>query len=345
MEKRPRPLATTGLLHFFFSLIAFTLCAALLSTVAHAAEGDKSVAEQLVDTMEQLAGGRRPGFRSNHAKGIVVSGSFAPSDTAATLSKAAHLRGKSVPVTVRFSNPGGNPAIPDNSPKANPRGMAIRFHLPDAGFTDVVVNSVNRFAAATPEEFLSFLQAVAASAGGTVKPSPLEQFLASHPKTAAFVQTPKPAPASFATSPFFGVNAFEFTNAQGVSRYGRYRITPMAGERYLSDTEVKAAGPNYLMDELPTRIERGPVSFRIAVQIAAPGDPITDATEVWPADRPEIELGVLTLDKVVPDGRQTERALAFNPLNLTDGIAPTDDPILQARPVAYAISVSRRAGE
>lgn len=345
MTNRPRPLGPTGLWHFFFSLIALTLCAALLSTVARAAEGDKSVAEQLVDTMEQLAGGRRPGFRSNHAKGIVVSGSFAPSNTAATLSKAAHLRGKPVPVTVRFSNPGGNPAIPDNSPKANPRGMAIRFHLPDANFTDIVVISVNRFAASTPEEFLGFLQAVAASAAGTVKPSPLEQFLASHPKTAAFVQIPKPAPASFATLPFFGVNAFEFTNAQGVSRYGRYRIVPMAGERYLSDTEVKAAGLNYLMDELPTRIERGPVSFRIAVQIAAAGDPITDATEVWPSNRPEIELGVLTLDKVVPDGRQAERALAFNPLNLTDGIAPTDDPILQARPVAYAISVSRRAGE
>jgi catalase len=32
----------------------------------------------------------------------------------------------------------------------------------------------------------------------------------------------------------------------------------------------------------------------------------------------------------------------FNPLQLPKGIEPSDDPILLARPAAYAVSLSRR---
>ena len=48
--------------------------------------------------------GSHPGFRANHAKGIVVEGSFTPTPAAAALSKASVFQGSPVPVTVRFSN-------------------------------------------------------------------------------------------------------------------------------------------------------------------------------------------------------------------------------------------------
>lgn len=303
---------------------------------------DKPVTEQLVDTMTKLAGGPHAGYRANHAKGIVVSGSFTPAASAATLSKAPHLQVVTSPVTVRFSDATGVPDIPDNNGNANPRGMAIRFLLADGSSTDIVAISVNGFPAATPEEFLGLLNAVAASGPDAPKPSPAEEFLSTHPAAKKFVTTPKPAPVSFATQNFYGVNAFNFTNAKGENHYGRYRIMPLSGEQTLSDAQAAKASPNYLMEELPARLQKTPAKFRISVQLAEAGDVINDPTAIWPEDRKQIELGVLTLTAALPDSAEQEKSLLFNPLSLPDGIAASDDPILLARPAAYAISYGRR---
>src|SRR5262245_11792851 len=130
---------------------------------ADAAQHDgESLAQRIFETMQQVPGAR-PGFRLAHPKGIVCEGTFSPSKGAATLSKAAHLQGGSVPVTVRFSNDGADPFVPDNSPNgAGPRGMAIRFKLPGGGETDLVSFSHNGFPVATGEEFLALQQAVVA---------------------------------------------------------------------------------------------------------------------------------------------------------------------------------------
>src|SRR5437762_12147442 len=82
---------------------------------------EKDLAQQIFDIMIQAPGGK-PGYRPVHAKGIVCQGTFSPSADAANLSKAGHFRGASVPVTVRFSDGGPDPTVPDNSPDAGPRG-------------------------------------------------------------------------------------------------------------------------------------------------------------------------------------------------------------------------------
>lgn len=307
-----------------------------------AAVAAKPVTEQLVDTLTKLAGGPYKSYRANHAKGILVTGTFTPAAGAASLSKAPHLQQASSPVIVRFSDATGVPTIADANANANPHGIAIRFQLPDGAYTDIVSISVNGFPAATPEEFLGLLNAIAASGPDAAKPSPVEQFLGSHPAAQKFVTTPKPAPVSFATQAFYGVNAFKFTNAKGESHYGRYRIMPLAGQQALTDDQAAKATPNYLMEELPARLKTGEVKFSIAVQLAEKDDVINDATAVWPETRTQVELGVLSLKAVVPGSQQEEKKLAFNPLILTDGIAPSDDPILLARPGAYAVSVGRR---
>ena len=309
-----------------------------------AEETAKPVTEQLVDTLTKLAHGPSKGFRANHAKGVMAEGSFQPSAEAASISKAPHLQGATSPVTVRFSNATGVPTIADADGNAMPKGMAIRFTLPDGSATDIVAISVNGFPAATPEEFLGLLNAVAESGPGapSPSPSPVQQFLASHPAAAKFVTTPKPVPVSFATQPFFGVNAFAFTNAQGETRYGRYRIVPVAGAQYLSQEEAAKQAPNYLMDELPARLAQSEVQYRILLQLSEQGDAVDDATAVWPDEREVVELGVLTLKSPVANGREAEKTVMFNPLVLPDGIAPSNDPVLLARPAAYAVSYGRR---
>jgi catalase len=304
------------------------------------ADDDKSVPEQLVDALNALFG-KHPGFRSAHAKGVVCEGEFTPAASAATLSKAPHLQGKAVKVTVRFSDSTGIPDIPDGLPEAGPRGMAVRFHLPGGGSTDIVANAFNGFAVATGEDFLAFLKAVAASKDAP-KPTPLERFLESHPRAKKVVTAPKPVPASFATEPYFGVNAFAFTNARGQSRFGRYQLRPEAGAKFLSAEEAARKPPNFLIDELGERLARGPARFRIVVQLAGEGDKTDDATEVWPDDRPTVEFGALSITGKVADGDAAQRALAFDPQHLVDGIEPSDDPLLEVRSAAYAISRRRR---
>lgn len=309
---------------------------------ADEASAAKPVTEQLVDTLTKLANGPYKGFRANHAKGIMAEGTFKPSAEAAGISKAPHLQGAASPVLVRFSNATGVPTIPDASGNSMPKGMAIRFTLPDGGITDIVAISVNGFPAATPEDFLGLLNAIAASGPDVASPKPVEQFLASHPAAMKFVSTPKPAPVSFATESFFGVNAFAFTNAKGETQYGRYRIMPVSGTQFLTDAETAKQAPNYLMDELPARLGKQEAKYRIVLQLAAPGDNVDDPTAVWPDDRKQVELGVLTLKSAVANSQEAERTIMFNPLVLPDGIAPSNDPVLLARPGAYAVSYGRR---
>ena len=328
--------------------IALTAVAALLgmpAAIAADAAVTPSVAVQTVDTLEKLAGGPHAGFRANHAKGVLATGKFVATPEAKKLSKAAHLQGAAVPVIVRFSNATGVPNLPDANPNASPHGIAIRFQLPEGVVTDIVSISYDGFPAATPEDFLGLLNAIAATGPAAKTPTPVETFLGSHPAAKAFATAPKPAPVSYATLPFFGVNAFKFTNAAGASVYARYRIVPVAGDQRLSDADAAKAAPNYLVDDLGARLAKGPIAYSIKVQLAKDGDDVNDATKVWDSQHREVTLGTLTLDALLPDGAKAEKSLFFNPLLLVDGIAPSADPILLARPGAYAVSVGRRAGK
>ena len=301
--------------------------------------------EQLAQQAAELflqAFGSHPGFRLAHAKGIVCAGTFTASPEAAQLSRAAHFRGQAVPVTVRFSNATGIPQIPDGDPHSNPKGMAIRFTLPDGTATDIVANGQNGFPAGTPADFVGFLGSVLTSGPDAPKPTPLDQFLATHPNTARFLATPNPQPASFGTYAYFGNNSFVFVNARGQRQATRYQIVPVAGEQHLDAAATATKSPDFLQDELRSRLSRTPVEFRLQVQIAAPNDPTHDATLVWPDDRKKVVLGTIRLNTVDPKSADTERAMIFDPTRLTDGIELSDDPLPQFRARVYSISYARR---
>ena len=164
-----------------------------------------------------------------HAKGHLLTGTFTPSPDAAGLTSAPHFTSPSTPITIRFSSSTGLPQIPDTDPNANPRGIAIRFHLPDVDgrrkHTDIIAHSTKYFPTRTGAEFLEFLKA----ATGPNAAEAVPEFLSRHPETVRFLQDPKPSPVSFATQRYFGVNAFKFVR-DGSTTLLRYRIVPVAGE-------------------------------------------------------------------------------------------------------------------
>jgi catalase len=297
----------------------------------------------VLEAFDKVDGGVHPGFRPAHAKGILLTGAFTPAPEAASLTRAPHIHRNSTPVTVRFSDFAGIPAVPDNDPQgAGPRGCAIRFHLFEHVHTDIVAHSVETFPTRTTEEFLEFLNALIATDPAGPHPNAIEQFLRAHPAALRFVQIPKPIPTSFAKESFFAVSAFRFTNADSASRYGRYRILPAAGNEYLDEAGAAAKSPNFLFDEIKERIAKEPVKFRIAVQLAADGDTVDDATIQWPQDRPQLNFGEISLNGIAPDNAGEQQRIIFDPIPRVEGIEPSADPLFEPRANVYLISGRRR---
>jgi catalase len=286
--------------------------------------------------------GLHPGFRPAHAKGLLLSGTFTPDPAATSLTRALHATRPSTPVTARFSNSTGLPLLPDNDPNADPRGLSIRFNLAEHVHTDIVSHSFDGFPTHTGQEFLEFLRAVAASSQASSSPTPIEKFLSEHPAALAFVQAPKPAPASFATEAYFGVTAMKFINANGASRFGRYRILPDAGLQHLDAAATSGKDTDYLFEELQKRIGSGPIGFKIVAQLAEDSDVVDDATVHWPDNRPLVPFGHFTLDAIVPENEAQQKRIIFDPIPRVDGIDPSDDPLLELRAAVYLISGRRR---
>ncbi|MFZ0747602.1 MAG: catalase family peroxidase [Terracidiphilus sp.] len=299
------------------------------------------LANDLIQQFDQLFG-LHPGFRPAHAKGLMLTGTFTPGTGASSLSRAPHFTRPSTPVTARFSNSTGLPLIPDNSPDANPRGFAIRFNLAEHVHTDIVSHSIDAFPTRDGKEFLEFLMAVAASGPDAPSPSPVELFLGSHPAALAFVQAPRPFPSSLARETYFGVTAFQFTGDSGQKRFGRYRIVPVTGNDFLSAEAVSGIASNYHYDELAQRVDKGPIQFRLLVQIAAPEDTTDDATIHWPESRELFELGNIELNTAVPDTLAQQKQIIFDPIPRVDGIEPSMDPLLELRAAIYLLSGRRR---
>jgi len=299
------------------------------------------LAEQLLAEFD-AAFGVHPGFRPAHAKGILLTGSFTPSSEAATLTGAPHALRESTPVTVRFSDSTGLPTIPDFDANASPRGMAIRFHLAEHVHTDIIGHSTDGFPARTGEEFLELMRAAAASGPGSATPPPIALFVQNHPAAMVYLKTPRPAQASFATERYFGLTAMRFTNADGTSRYGRYRMIPRAGLRYIDDATAKNMGADYLFDEIRRRVAAGPVGFDVRVQIAATGDTVDDVTVHWPEDRPVLQFGKIELTAVAAGDAAGQKQIIFDPIPRIDGIEPSADPLLELRAAVYLLSGRRR---
>lgn len=302
-----------------------------------------TLAEQAVDTIAE-AFGRHDGHRAVHARGVLCKGTFTATPEAARLTRAAHMQGRPVEVTTRFSNGTSNPRAPDYVQDA--RGMATKFYLPDGSRTDIVALTLPRFFVRTPEDFIAFTRA-SKRLPVINQPGPrLLAYLVRHPEALpalrAFLAL-KP-PASYATCRYNGLHAFRWLAADGGERYVRYGWLPHAGEATISGGDAKEAGREYLQDEIADRIGREPVRFTLQLQLAGPDDPTADPTAAWPDDRETVSAGTLELTELEL-GRETgDDVLVFDPSRVTDGIELSDDPIVPFRSQAYSVSVERRSG-
>jgi catalase len=296
---------------------------------------------RFTDGFEQV-NGVHLGFRRNHAKGVGVSGFFESNGNGVRLSKAVVFRPGRVPVIGRFSLGGGQPYAAD-TPGAV-RGLGLQFSLPGGELWRTAMINLPVFPFSTPQAFYEHLIALKPDPS-TGKPDPanMKAFLARHPETVEAMKVIKGQPVSsgFDDSTFHSLNAFRFINAAGDSTPVRWLLTPFGAASTASAPQDK----NYLFDALVAQIHRQPLRWHLVVIIGQPGDPTNDASIAWPAEREQVDVGVLTLDRVESDETSAATDLNFDPLVLPSGIAPSDDPLLSARSAVYSQSFTRRAGE
>jgi catalase len=290
--------------------------------------------------------GVHAGFRRNHAKGVCVSGYFLSNGQGVSLSKASVFQPGRVPIIGRFSFGGGKPYAADAATTV--RGFGIRF-LPARGeeWRTALIN-LPVFPVRTPQAFTDQLLASAADpATGKPNPAKMEAFLAKYPESAKAIQIIRSHPMSseFENSTFNSLNAFRFIDSAGAVTWIRWSLVPVQPFEPIGAASSEMAGTNYLFDALIAGIHRHPLEWHLIVAVAGTGDPTDDATTPWPADRRQIDVGTLTIDKVESDDTSVARNINFDPLVLPNGIAASDDPLLSARSAVYSQSFTRREGE
>ncbi|WP_306215764.1 catalase [Actinoplanes sp. RD1] len=287
--------------------------------------------------------GFHPGYRALHADGRLYRGSFTALPIARHYTRAAHLQGETVPATVRFSKGGGNPDAPFGATV----GMATRFYLPNGRTTNLVMLSQLLFPARRPEDLLAAIALAApAEPGGPLNKAALAPFLAEHPEVGQVLQMRAAAlaPTSFAHSEFHAVHVFRYVNADDVVTNVRCHWVPHAGVRGRPVQELAALSREALLDEFDARLSGGGVRFGLVLEIAVEGDPLDDATALWPADRQRVAIGTLEITAPVTLSELGDPEMNHDPTKVTDGIELNDDPILQARRGVYEVSAAYRTG-
>jgi catalase len=279
-----------------------------------------SLAEEIVDAINEISG-VHPGHRAAHAKGTLMAGTFTGAGT--DLTTAPHLQGEPIRVTARFSY------------AREGRGMAVKFYLPDGAKTDIVALSLPCFFVRTPEDFLEFTRA---------RKDPerlMPDWLGAHPEALTAIQAALGAnpPASYATCAYNSIHSFRWIDADGGSRFVRYRWEPEAGVETLSQEDAKARGRDYLQQDLLARAES---AFRLKAIIATEEDAVDDPTVAWPGEREQVEVGRLVVEGPELERERDGDILVFDPTRVIDGIELSDDAILRFRGPAYSVSVERR---
>jgi catalase len=300
--------------------------------------------DQLVEAMHGIYGAHA-GRRALHAKGTWCEATFTATPEATKLSRAAHLQGDPVTTLVRFSNGSGDPESHDAQREV--RGMAVKLRPDDGDETDILATTAVAHATRTPEDFLEFLKLRRPDPEtGQPDMEKLGAFLAEHPEAQPAIQSVigVEPPASFATVTYFSPHSFKLVDGDGTGTWVRYRWRPLAGEARIPDDEARERGRDYLTDELAARLRGGAIEFDLLLQQAGEDDPIDDPSAVWPDDRELVVGGRLEINELIDDPEGDGHIEVFDPMRLGDGVEPSDDPVLHARPKAYSVSAYERLG-
>ncbi|WP_395372494.1 catalase family peroxidase [Komagataeibacter diospyri] len=287
--------------------------------------------------------GVHPGFRRNHAKGICVAGWFEGNGNATPLSAASVLNRDRVPVIGRFALAGGMPFQSDAPAKV--RSMALRFMLPNGQEWRMGLNDIPVFPVRSAQEFRD-LQLASRPDPVTGKPDPLRMkaFGASRLQAQRAIEQVRrrPLTSGFADDSYRSLDSFLFVAENGTKTAVRWTMVPV---QPVASADSHPDAPDYLFRQLIDDIHVHPLQWRLMVTVAGSQDAIDDPSQNWAEGDRQIDAGTLTLMTIESEEGGSCTGITFDPLVLPVGVAPSGDPILQARSAAYMRSFALRSGE
>jgi len=296
--------------------------------------------------------------RRMHAKGSAAYGTFTVTHDITQYTKAKIFSevGKKTDLFLRFSTVAGERGAADA--ERDIRGFAIKFYT-EQGNWDLVGNNTPVFFMRDPHKFPDLNRAVKRdpktnlrSANNnwdywTLLPEALHQI--------TIVMSDRGLPRSYRHMHGFGSHTYSFISPSNERFWVKFAFKTQQGIQNLTDaeaTELVGRDRESSQRDLFDSIENGDFPrWKLFVQIMPEKDAGSyhinpfDLTKVWPhKDYPEIEVGVLELNRNPENYFAEVEQAAFSPANVVPGIGFSPDKMLQGRLFSYGDAHRYRLG-
>jgi catalase len=297
-----------------------------------------------------------------HAKGAGAHGYFKVFKSMAKYTCAKFLQDpkKKTPVFVRFSTVVGARGSADTA--RDPRGFAVKFYTEDGNY-DLVGNNLPVFFIRDAIKFPDMVHAFKPAPDTNIPTSSSANsrfwdFISLSPESTHMITwlfSDRGTTRSFRKMEGFGVNTYEWVNAEGKTVYVKYHWKPKAGIETIDRHEAtRLAGedPDIATRDLYETIASGKtVEFELHVQIMEMADELKqtfdplDAAKTWPEDKfPLMPVGMMVLDRNPENYFAEVEQAAFCPASIVPGIDFSADKLLQGRIFSYADTQRHRLG-
>lgn len=313
---------------------------------------------QLIENLAHFSRERIP-ERVVHAKASGARGYYEVTDDVSDITDADFLTGigKKTEVLMRIPTTGPEKGSADTV--RDFRGFAIKFKT-EEGNQDWVFNNQPVFFVRDPVKFPSLNRSH--KRHPTSNSTDADMFWDFHVNNQESVHAlmflfgDRGLPATVRTINGYSGNTYKFTKDNGASYvYVRVHFISNQGIHWLTNAEGAAlagSDPDKHMLDLQNAIKTGDYpSWDVCVQVCHPSEMndapvnIFDMTKVWPKKKyPLRKMGRVTLNKNPENWFAEIEQAAFSPSNMVPGIAPSPDPMLQARMFAYPDAQRYRLG-
>jgi catalase len=293
-----------------------------------------------------------------HAKGWGAFGTLTITNDISkyTIAKVFGEVGKKTDLLIRFSTVAGEMGAADA--ERDVRGFSFKFYT-DEGNWDLVGNNTPVFFVRDPLKFPDFIHTQKRHPKTNLRSkTAMWDFWSQSPESLHQVTTlfsDRGLPVAPMYMNGYGSHTYSFWNAEGERFWVKFHFKTLQGHKHYTNAEAEkiiGASRETYQEELFGGIERGEFPrWRMEVQIMPEADADKtaynpfDLTKVWPhADYPQIEVGIVELNRNADNYFAEIEQAAFSPSNKVPGIGYSPDKMLQARVFSYADAHRYRLG-
>jgi catalase len=312
---------------------------------------------QLIETLAHFSRERIP-ERVVHAKAVGAHGFYEVTHDISDLTDADFLTGigKRTELTARISTVGPERGSADTI--RDVRGWAIKFKTAE-GNQDWVFNDQPVFFVRDPIKFPSLNRSH--KKHPATNASSADMFWDFHTANQEgmhalmFLFSDRGLPRTLRNINGYSNHTYKFTKADGSFHYVKIHLIADGGIATLTNSEatpLSATQPDYHALDLRSAIDSGNFpTWTVSVQVMHPKDVkdspvnIFDMTKVWPHGKyPLRPIGRITYNRNPSNYFAEIEQAAFSPSTMVPGLAPSADPMLQARMFAYPDAARYRLG-